>query len=71
LADGDFSKVLKHHLKVKTFVGTIPKVMKIQICTAAIAVLILGFLHPWSQIHWFLSNLKGQDFAQDGNNFRR
>ncbi len=39
-----FFKVLKQHLKIKTFVGTSPNALKTQIWTALIAVLILKYL---------------------------
>jgi hypothetical protein len=39
-----FFKVLKQHLKIKTFVGTTPNALKTQIWTALIAVLLLKFL---------------------------
>ena len=39
-----FFKVLKQHLKVKTFVGTSPNALKTQIWTALIAVLLLKYL---------------------------
>ena len=40
-----FFKVLKQHLKIKTFVGTSPNALKTQIWTALIAVLLLKYLH--------------------------
>ena len=39
-----FFKVLKQHLKIKTFVGTNPNALKTQIWTALIAVLLLKYL---------------------------
>ena len=39
-----FFKVLKQHLKIKTFVGTSPNALKTQIWTALIAVLLLRYL---------------------------
>ena len=39
-----FFKALKQNLKVKTFVGTSPNALKIQIWTALIAMLVLKFL---------------------------
>jgi hypothetical protein len=39
-----FFKVLKQHLKIKTFVGTSPNALKTQIWTALIAVLLLKYL---------------------------
>ena len=39
-----FFKVLKQHLRIKTFVGTSPNALKTQIWTALIAVLLLRYL---------------------------
>ena len=39
-----FFKLLKQHLKIKTFVGTSPNALKTQIWTALIAVLLLKYL---------------------------
>ena len=39
-----FFKVLKQHLKIKTFVGTSPNALKTQIWTALIALLLLKYL---------------------------
>ena len=39
-----FFKTLKQHLKIKTFVGTTPNALAIQIWTALIAILLLKFL---------------------------
>lgn len=52
-----FFKALKQNLKIKTFVGTSPNAVKIQIWTAWIAMLILKFLQLRSQLNWSLSNL--------------
>jgi hypothetical protein len=52
-----FFKALKQNLKIKTFVGTSPNAVKIQIWTALIAMLILRFLQLRSQYGWSLSNL--------------
>jgi hypothetical protein len=52
-----FFKALKQNLKIKTFIGTSPNAVKIQIWTALIAMLILKFLQLRSQFHWSLSNL--------------
>ena len=48
-----FFKVLKQHLKIKTFVGTSPNALKTQIWTALIAVLLLKYLQFRSK--WNLS----------------
>ena len=52
-----FFKALKQNLKIKTFIGTSPNAVKIQIWTALIAMLILKFLQLRSKFHWSLSNL--------------
>jgi hypothetical protein len=52
-----FFKVLKQHLKIKTFVGTSPNALRIQIWTALIASLLLKFLQFRSRRSWALSNL--------------
>ena len=39
-----FFKVLKQHLKIKTFVGTTPNTLKTQIWTALIAILLIKYL---------------------------
>jgi hypothetical protein len=52
-----FFKHLKQNLKIKTFVGTSPNAVKIQIWTALIAMLILRFLQLRSKFSWSLSNL--------------
>jgi hypothetical protein len=52
-----FFKALKQYLKIKTFVGTSPNAVRIQIWTALIAMLILRFLQLRSQFNWSLSNL--------------
>jgi hypothetical protein len=39
-----FFKVLKQHLKIKTYVGTSPNALKTQIWTALIAILLLRYL---------------------------
>ncbi len=52
-----FFKALKQNLKIKTFVGTSPNAVKIQIWTALIAMLLLRFLQIRSKFKWSLSNL--------------
>ncbi len=52
-----FFKALKQNLKIKTFVGTSPNAVKIQIWTALIAMLVLKFLQLRSKFDWSLSNL--------------
>jgi hypothetical protein len=52
-----FFKALKQNLKIKTFVGTNPNAIYIQIWTALIAMLLLKWLHYLSKAKWSLSNL--------------
>lgn len=52
-----FFKALKQNLKIKTFVGTSPNAVKIQIWTALIAMLLLRYLQLISRFGWSLSNL--------------
>lgn len=52
-----FFKALKQNLKIKTFVGTSPNAIYIQIWTALIAILLLKWLHHLSKAKWSLSNL--------------
>jgi hypothetical protein len=52
-----FFKALKQNLKIKTFVGTSPNAVKIQVWTALIAILILRYLQLKSKYSWSLSNL--------------
>jgi hypothetical protein len=52
-----FFKALKQNLKVKTFVGTTPNALYIQIWTALIAMLMIKFLQFKSTFGWSLSNL--------------
>jgi hypothetical protein len=52
-----FFKELKTHIKIKTFIGTSPNAVEIQIWTALITILILKYLRAISQYQWCLSNL--------------
>lgn len=52
-----FFKTIKQNLRIKTFVGTSPNALLIQIWTALIAVLILKYLKYRSLFQWSLSNL--------------
>lgn len=52
-----FFKTIKQNLKIKTFVGTSPNALMIQIWTALIAVLILKYLKFKSRFAWSISNL--------------
>jgi IS4 transposase len=52
-----FFKALKQNLKIKTFVGTSPNAVRIQIWTALIAILVLKYLQMRSRLAWSLSNL--------------
>jgi hypothetical protein len=54
-----FFKELKQTLKVKTFVGTSPNAVAIQIWTALISLLILRWLHYRSSAGLSFSNLAG------------
>jgi IS4 transposase len=52
-----FFKYLKQYLKIKTFVGTSPNAVKIQIWIALIAMLMLRHLQLVARFFWSLSNL--------------
>lgn len=52
-----FFKSLKQHLRIKTFIGTSPNAVMIQIWTALIAMLLLTFLKAKAEYQWHLSNL--------------
>lgn len=52
-----FFKALKQNIKIKTFVGTSPNAVKIQVWMALIAILILKYLMQQSTYGWSLSNL--------------
>jgi len=52
-----FFKAIKQNLKVKTFVGTTPNAVKIQLWTALIAILLLRYLQLLSRFGWSMSNL--------------
>jgi hypothetical protein len=52
-----FFKTIKQNLKIKTFVGTSPNAVLIQIWTALIAILVLKYLKFRSTFNWSLSNL--------------
>lgn len=52
-----FFKALKQNLRIKTFVGTSPNALQIQIWTALIAILILKYLQMKARFGWSLSNL--------------
>jgi hypothetical protein len=52
-----FFKSLKQHIKIKTFVGTSPNAVKIQVWTALIGILLLKYLKLKSTFGWSLSNL--------------
>src|SRR5437867_1677977 len=52
-----FFKALKQNLKIKTFVGTSPNALKVQVWTALIAMLILKYLQLKARFAWSLSNL--------------
>ncbi len=52
-----FFKALKQNLRIKTFVGTSPNALRIQIWTALITILILKYLQLKARFGWSLSNL--------------
>lgn len=52
-----FFKLLKQHLKIKTFVGTSPNALKTQIWTALIALLLLRYLQFRSKYNLALCRL--------------
>ena len=52
-----FFKALKQNLRIKTFVGTSPNALHIQIWTALIALLLLKYLQLRARFGWSLSNL--------------
>lgn len=52
-----FFKTIKQHLKIKSFVGTTPNALKVQIWTALIAILLLKYLKALSKFNWSFSNL--------------
>jgi len=52
-----FFKYLKQLFKVKTFVGTSPNAVRIQMWTSLIAILLLNYLKRKAKYKWNLSNL--------------
>lgn len=52
-----FFKDVKQHLKIKSFVGTTPNAVLIQIWTAMITLLLLKYLKMKARFGWHLSNL--------------
>lgn len=52
-----FFRALKQNLRIKSFVGTGPNAVRIQIWTALIAMLLLKYLQFKSKLGWSLSNL--------------
>ena len=52
-----FFRALKQNLRIKSFVGTSPNAVRIQIWTALIAILLLKYLQFQSRMNWSLSNL--------------
>ena len=52
-----FFKAIKQNPKIKSFVGTSPNALKIQIWIAVIAILILNYLLLCSKLAWSLSNM--------------
>ena len=54
-----FFKHIKQVLKIKTFIGTTPNAVLIQVWTAMIVILLLKYLQAKSSYDWHLSNLVG------------
>lgn len=52
-----FFKQIKQVLRIKTFVGTSPNAVLIQVWTAMISILLLKYLQNRAQHKWHLSNL--------------
>ncbi|HEV2472120.1 MAG TPA: IS4 family transposase [Chthonomonadales bacterium] len=52
-----FFKVIKQHLKIKTFVGTSENALKTQIWTALITILLIKYLQFKSRCGWALCRL--------------
>ena len=52
-----FFKDIKQLLKIKTFLGTTPNAVLIQVWTAMITILILKYLKASAKYGWCLSNL--------------
>lgn len=52
-----FFKYLKQLFKVKTFIGTSPNAVRIQMWTSLIAILLLNYLKNKAEYKWHLSNL--------------
>jgi hypothetical protein len=52
-----FFKVLKQHLKIKTFIGTSENALKTQIWTALITILLIKYLQFKSKCGWALCRL--------------
>jgi len=70
-----FFKTLKQNLKMKMFIGTSENALRIQICTAMIALLVLKWLHYLSKSGRSFSNLASmskiaiQNLGNTGSNF--
>ncbi|MGK2863552.1 MAG: IS4 family transposase [Chitinophagaceae bacterium] len=52
-----FFKQIKQVLKIKTFIGTTPNAVLIQVWTAMISILLLKYLQKRAKHKWHLSNL--------------
>jgi len=52
-----FFKMLKQHLKIKTFIGTSLNAVMIQIWTAMTAILLMKYLKQRGKYNWSMSNL--------------
>ena len=57
MADRDILQDHQAELRIKTFVGTSPNALMIQIWTALIAILLLKYLTFRSSFAWPISNL--------------
>jgi hypothetical protein len=52
-----FFKCLKQNPRIKTFVGTNPNALRVQIWTALIAIMLMKYLQFCSKASWSMSNL--------------
>jgi len=55
--DRNIFKILKQHLKVKTFIGTSENALRIQIRTASIVLFPLEYLHHLPGFGWSMSTI--------------
>jgi len=52
-----FFRYLKRHFHIKSFVGTTPNAVLIQIWTALLSILVVKFMKLMSRFNWGMSNL--------------